>query len=155
MARGINKVILLGNLGKDPEVRYTANGTAICKFSLATSEGVKNPEGNWDERTEWHRVVAFDKLAERCSSFLSKGKQVYVEGKLRTNQWEDAQGAKHYTTEIVARDILLLSGAGGAVGQTQSNQADFGRPARQAPEGPPLPEYLPPDPGMPDDDIPF
>jgi single-strand DNA-binding protein len=155
MARGVNKVILVGRLGRDPEVRYTANGAAVTKFSLATSEAVKNPEGNWDERTEWHRVVAFDKLAERCGSFLSKGRLVYVEGKLRTNQWEDAQGVKHYTTEIVARDIQFLGGPGDSVGQTQSNQADFGRPARQAPEGPPLPEYLPPDPGMPDDDIPF
>lgn len=155
MARGVNKVILVGRLGRDPEVRYSASGAAVTKFSLATSEATKSADGNWEERTEWHRVVAFNKLAERCGSFLSKGRLVYVEGKLRTNQWEDAQGVKHYTTEVVAWDIQFLGGAGDAGGQTQSNQADFGRPARQTSEGPPLPDYLPPDPGGPDDEIPF
>lgn len=155
MARGVNKVILVGNLGNDPEVRYSANGMAITKFSLATSDSVKGADGNWEERTEWHRVVTFDKLAERCGSFLSKGRLAYVEGKLRTRQWEDQQGTKRYTTEVLASFVQPLGGAGEPAGQTQSNQADFGRPPRQGSEGPPLPDYLPPDPGGPDDEIPF
>ncbi len=156
MARGVNKVILIGNLGRDPEVRYSASGAPVTKLSLATTENFKTAEGNWEERTEWHRVVVFGKRAEQCGTYLSKGRQVYVEGRLRTNQWDDAQGVKHYTTEVVAFDVQFLGGPGGESGaQTQSSQANYARPDRQASEGPPLPDYLPPDPGGPDDDIPF
>jgi single-strand DNA-binding protein len=155
MARGVNKVILVGRLGRDPEVRYSASGAPVTKFSLATSEPFKTAEGAWEERTEWHRVVVFGKRAEQCGTFLSKGRLVYVEGKLRTNQWEDAQGVKHYTTEVVAWDVQFLGGPGEAGGQTQSGQAGYARPEHQASEGPPLPDYLPPDPGGPDDDMPF
>ncbi|MCU0587422.1 MAG: single-stranded DNA-binding protein [Syntrophobacteraceae bacterium] len=155
MARGVNKVILVGRLGSDAEVRYTAGGTAVANFNVATNEPFRTAEGTWEERPEWHRIVVYDKLAERCGSFLNKGKLVYIEGKLRTRQWEDQQGTKRYTTEVVAKELQLLGGPGDAVGQSQSGQADYGRPARQAAEGSPLPEYLPPDPGGPDEDIPF
>lgn len=112
MARGINKVILIGNLGADPELKYTAAGTAVCKFRIATSETFKDRDGNQQERTEWHRITAWGKLAEICGQYLSKGRQVYVEGSLRTNMWEDQQGNKRYTTEIVVRDVQFLGGGG-------------------------------------------
>jgi len=156
MARGVNKVILVGRLGGDAEVRYTPNGTAVANFNLATNEPFKTAEGTWEERPEWHRIVVYDKMAERCGSFLNKGKLVYVEGKLRTRQWEDQQGTKRSTTEVVARDIQLLSGPGDAGGQTQNSQAEYGRTrARPAADDFPFPESLPPAPGAPDDDIPF
>lgn len=139
MARGINKVILIGNLGADPEMKYTAGGTAICKFRLATTEVFKDRDGNQQERTEWHRVVAWAKLAEICGQYLSKGKQVYVEGSLRTSSWDDQDGNKRYTTEINARDVQFLSGGagGGSSSSGSGGGDDFG--------GPP----------MGDDDIPF
>lgn len=102
---GVNRVILLGNLGKDPEIKYTPNGTAVCNFSLATTEKVKG-----DDKTEWHRVTAWGKLAENCGEYLSKGKQVYIEGRIQTREWEDRDGEKRYTTEIVAHQVQFLSG---------------------------------------------
>lgn len=112
---GVNKVILVGRLGADPEVRYTSGGTAVAKFNLATSETYKDKEGGKQEKTEWHRVVAFGKLGEICGEYLSKGKQVYVEGKLQTNSWEDKDGNKRYTTEVnIANMVMLGSGEGGA-----------------------------------------
>ncbi len=166
----VNKVILLGNLGKDPEIRYSQSGMAIAKFSIATSGRVPAGEGNWEERTEWHRVVAFGKLAEICGNYLAKGRSVFVEGSLRTNQWEDAQGQKRYTTEIVARDIQLLGsgerqsseqgqwqGQGGqSQGRGQGQGYGQGQGQRNAgPGGRPAMEELPPQSGPPDDDIPF
>jgi single-strand DNA-binding protein len=118
MARGVNKVILIGNLGADPEMKYTASGTAICKFRLATSEQFKDRDGNLKERTEWHRVTVWAKLAEICGQYLSKGRQVYVEGSLRTTSWDDQDSNKRYMTEVVARDIQFLGG--GASGPNQS-----------------------------------
>jgi single-strand DNA-binding protein len=130
MARGINKVILIGNLGADPEMKYTASGTPMCTFRLATTEQYKDREGNQQERTEWHRVVTWSKLAEICGQYLSKGKQVYVEGSLRTRSWDDADGNKRYMTEINARDIQFLSGAPGGSGQSSSGSGggDYGPP---------------------------
>jgi single-strand DNA-binding protein len=131
MARGINKVILIGNLGADPEMKYTASGTPMCTFRLATTEQYKDREGNQQERTEWHRVVTWSKLAEICGQYLSKGKQVYVEGSLRTRSWDDADGNKRYMTEINARDIQFLSGApGGGSGGSSSGSGggDYGPP---------------------------
>lgn len=151
MARGVNKVILVGNLGRDPEMKYTAGGTALCKFSLATSEVFNDREGNQQERTEWHNIVAWSKLAEICGQYLSKGRQVYVEGSLRTRSWEDQNGNKRYTTEINAREVQFLGsgasgggsgasgGGGGATGGgAGSGGDDFGGP-----------------PPASDDDIPF
>ncbi len=146
MARGVNKVILVGNLGADPEMKYTASGTPLCKFRLATTEVFKDRDGNQQERTEWHRITAWGKLAEICGQYLSKGRQVYVEGSLRTTSWDDQSGNKRFMTEVVARDVQFLSGGGGASSgggygggaPAGGGGGDFG--------GPPPP---------PDDDIPF
>jgi single-strand DNA-binding protein len=109
MPKSINKVILVGNVGKDPEVRYTPNGLPVANFSLATNEKFKNRNDEWQERTEWHYVVAWQRLAEIVGEYVAKGSKVYVEGKLQTSSWEDRQsGERKYRTEIVARELLLL-----------------------------------------------
>ena len=108
--RGVNKVILIGHLGDDPEVRYTASGTAVAKFRLATNESYTDKDGNRQELTEWHRVVVWGKLAEICGQYLAKGRQVYIEGRLRTSSYEK-DGVKRYTTEVVARDMQMLGSA--------------------------------------------
>ncbi len=155
MAGTVNKVILLGRLGGDPDVRYTPDGSPIVNFTMATNEPVKTPDGNWEERAEWHKVVAFGKQAEICSNYLNKGKQVYIEGKLRTRQWEDNQGNKRYTTEVVVRDLVLLGGSGDRPAQASQGDTRPGSP-------PPYPsrslhDELPPAPpsGSSDEDIPF
>jgi single-strand DNA-binding protein len=107
-------VILIGNLGKDPEVRHTPSGAAVATFSIATNEAWNNREGQREERTEWHRVVAFGKLAEICGQYLKRGKQVYIEGRLQTRSWDDRDGNKRYTTEIVAANMTMLGRAGEA-----------------------------------------
>jgi len=107
----VNKVILIGNLGKDPEVRYTSGGQAVCHFSIATSERWKNKtNGEWEERTEWHNIVVWGKQAELCKEYLSKGRTVYIEGRLQTRSWEDKEGNKRYTTEVVATNVRFLGG---------------------------------------------
>ncbi|MCB0334991.1 MAG: single-stranded DNA-binding protein [Bdellovibrionales bacterium] len=114
---GVNKAILVGNIGRDPEVRYTSDQRPIATLSLATGERRKDQSGNWVEHTEWHRVVAFGKLAEFCSSYLKKGASVFIEGKIRTNKWQDKDGKDRYTTEIVAASIQFVGNkrdAGGA-----------------------------------------
>jgi len=111
---GVNKVILVGRLGKDPELRSTTSGTSVCEFTIATGESWKGKDGQTQERTEWHRIVVWGRLGEICSKFLSKGRQVFLEGRIQTRSWEDKDGNKRYTTEIVARDVQFLgSGAGG------------------------------------------
>jgi len=136
---GVNKVILLGNLGADPEMRYTASGTAVCKFRIATTEKFTDKDGNRQERTDWHRVVAWRKLAEICGQYLAKGKQVYIEGKIRNDTWEK-DGVKQYSYEIVADNMVMLGGPGGRVQEREPEpEPPFGRP-----EG-----------GAPEDDIPF
>ncbi len=131
MARGINKVILVGNIGKDPETRYMPNGKAVTNFSVATSEGWTDKQsGDKQERTEWHNVVLFEKLAEIAAEYLRKGSQVYIEGSLRTRKWQDKEGKDRYTTEIVGRDMQMLGGRGGAGGGEHSGSA-----SRAAPEG--------------------
>lgn len=105
---GVNKVILIGNLGADPEIRYTPGGTAVANFRIATSETRTNKEGQKETKTEWHRVVAFSKLAEICGEYLSKGRQVYIEGKIQTRSWDDRDGNKKYTTEIIANIMQML-----------------------------------------------
>jgi single-strand DNA-binding protein len=133
----INKAILIGNLGADPEVRYTQSGAAIANFNLATTESWTK-DGKKEEKTEWHRIVAFARLGEICGEFLHKGSKVYVEGRIQTRQWEDKDGIKRYTTEIVARDVQFLTPRG------TSGAGDSGYE-----EQPPLPE-----PSM-GDDVPF
>lgn len=108
--RGVNKVILVGNLGRDPEIRYTRDGTAVANLNLATSESWNDANGQRQERTEWHRVVAWGRLAEIAKEYLGKGRQVYVEGKLQTRSWEDKDGHKRYTTEIKADQMVMLGG---------------------------------------------
>lgn len=139
----VNKAIILGNLGKDPEVRYTPDGKAVTTFSVATTERYKDREGNSQERTEWHRIVVWDRLAEICGEYLSKGKSVYVEGSIRTRSWDDREGNKRYTTEIVGRTVQFLSPRG-----------ESGRQSG----GPPPPEddfSYEEGGGMTDDDVPF
>jgi single-strand DNA-binding protein len=113
MARGINKVILVGNLGQDPELRYTGSGTAVCNLRLATNESYKDASGEWVDRTEWHSIVAWAKLAEICNEYLKKGSQVYFEGSLQTRNYEDKDGNTRYVTEVKAREMMMLSGRGG------------------------------------------
>jgi single-strand DNA-binding protein len=111
--KGVNKVILLGNLGKDPEVKYTPQGTPVAKFSLATNDRFKDKEGNWQDRTEWHNITAWGRTAEICGEYLKKGRPVYIEGSLRTHSWDDKQtGQKKYMTEVVVNDMVLLGGRG-------------------------------------------
>ena len=118
----INKVILIGNLGADPELRYTATGTAVANFTLATREAWTSKDGNKEDRTEWHRIVAWGRLGEICGEYLSKGKQVYIEGKIRTRSWEDRDGNKRYTTEILAQTMQML----GPAGERASSEREFG-----------------------------
>ena len=110
MARGVNKVILIGNLGQDPELRYTGSGTAVCNMRLATNESYKDASGQLVDRTEWHTVVAWSRLAEICAEYLKKGSQVYFEGSLQTRSYEDRDGNTKYVTEIKAREMMMLSG---------------------------------------------
>lgn len=115
MAVGLNKVLLIGHLGRDPEIRYTPNGLAIATFSLATSEAYTTKDGNKETRTEWHRIVAFGRLAEICGEYLNKGSMVYVEGRLQTREWEDRDGNRRWTTEIVATNMQMLDKKGAAI----------------------------------------
>ncbi len=117
MARGINKVILVGNVGTDPEVRYMPNGNAVTTLSVATSESWKDKQsGERQERTEWHRVVCFNRLGEIAGEYVRKGSKLYVEGSLRTRKWQDQQGQDRYTTEIIASDMQMLDSKGGSMG---------------------------------------
>ena len=109
---GVNKVILVGNLGGDPTMRYTPSGTAVANFNIATTEKYTNRSGERESRTEWHRVVAWGRLAEICNQYLKKGKQIYVEGRLQTRNWEDQSGTKRYTTEVIANNMVMLGRAG-------------------------------------------
>jgi single-strand DNA-binding protein len=111
MARGVNKVILLGNLGKDPEVKYTQSGMAVARFSLATTERAKDKEGNWQDKTEWHNLVAFGRTAEVAGEYLKKGRTVYIEGALRSSSWDDKEtGQKKYKTEVIVNDLVMVGG---------------------------------------------
>ncbi|MGB7292746.1 MAG: single-stranded DNA-binding protein [Thermodesulfobacteriota bacterium] len=110
--RGINKVILIGNLGRDPELRYTASGQAVANFTIATTESRTNKGGERQDFTEWHRIVAWGRLAEICGEYLSKGRMVYIEGTLRTRSWEDKEGRKRWTTEVLARNMQMLGPSG-------------------------------------------
>ncbi len=173
MARGVNKVILVGNLGGDPDVRYLPNGNAVTNITIATSESWKDKEtGQKQERTEWHRVVFFNRLAEIAGEYMRKGGKVYVEGALRTRKWQDQSGADRYTTEIVASEMQLLDSRGANDGGYQAPAQDqHPAPAQQQQSAPPQSRRNPngtkvsphaaqgptPAPGFDDfdDDIPF
>jgi single-strand DNA-binding protein len=131
MARGVNKVILIGHLGADPETKSMPSGMSVANLSLATSESYKDKQTNeWQERTEWHRVAMFGRLAEIAGEYLRKGSQVYIEGRLRTRKWQDKQGNDRYSTEIVANEMQMLGGRGGAAGGAGASAE--ARPARSA-----------------------
>ena len=146
----VNKVIIVGNVGRDPELRYTQSGQPVASFSIATNERFKDKDGNWKDRTEWHRIVAWARLAEICGEYLRKGSQVYVEGRIQTRDWEDKEGNKRQTTEIIALSMQMLGRRGEGGGPSMS--ADDGNQSRggsgddmsQAPSG-----------GGADDEIPF
>lgn len=127
----VNRVILVGNLGRDPEVRFTANGRALARFSLATTERWTDQDGNKQERTEWHNIVVWGKQAETCGQYLSKGRQVFIEGSIRSRQYEDKDGNKRSITEIVARDVRFLGG--GRAPQEAAVSAPLGEEAVVAP----------------------
>lgn len=159
MAGGVNKVILIGNLGSNPEVRFTPGGQAVANFRIATNESWTDKQGQKQERTEWHRIVVWGKLAELCGEYLTKGRQCFIEGKLQTREWTDKEGKKNYTTEVVAQNVQFLGGKGEGAG------AGAG-PRRAASGG--ADDYGPPPPDMDngggggggapqggDDDIPF
>jgi len=146
---GVNKVILVGNLGADPTMRYTPSGTAVANFNLATTERFTNKNGEREARTEWHRVVAWGRLAEICNQYLKKGKQIYVEGRLQTRNWEDQSGNKRYTTEVIANNMVMLGRAGeaGDVPSQDFPPDDF----QEAPNGDTAGQSS----GKDDDDLPF
>ncbi len=125
MAKSVNKVILVGNVGKDPEVKYTPSGTPVAKFSLATNEKYKDRSDEWQERTEWHNIVAWQRLAEIVGEYVKKGAKLYIEGKLQTSSWEDREsGTKKYRTEIVARDLVLLGSHENSSSDDRPNRND-------------------------------
>ena len=138
----VNKVLLIGNLGKDPEVRFTGSGQAVARFPVATSEVWNDKEGQRQERTEWHNVVVWGKQAEQCGQYLTKGRQAYIEGSIRTRQYDDKDGNKRYITEVIAQRVQFLGGRGG---EAPRGGREAGGGAEEMPPGP-LPE---------DDDIPF
>lgn len=152
-SRGVNKAILIGNLGADPEVRQTQNGQPVATFNIATSERWKDRQGALQERTEWHRIVAWSQLAEIAGQYLTKGSQVYIEGRIQTRQWEDQSGQKRSTTEIVANQMVMLGGRGeGAVAGRAAPRA-AGRPAAGGDDRPF--ENFPESAEEVDDDLPF
>ncbi len=143
MARSINKAILIGRLGRDPEVKYTASGTAFCRFSLATDDVWKDrTSGETREKTEWHRIVAWERLAEICGQYLAKGQRVYIEGQMQSREWEDAEGNKRTSFEIRAREMMMLDGRGGSGGSSRPASTEDESGAAGAP-------------AITDDDVPF
>lgn len=165
MARGVNKAILIGNLGKDPEIRYTQSGSAVCNFSLATTERRKQGE-EWVDHTEWHNVVAWARQAELCNQYLQKGSSVYIEGRIQTRKWDDKEGNARYTTEIVVGDIQFLSrtkgqeGGGGGYGDSHGTGGGARPAGRPSSGGSTRPASGPddfPGPGGfdPNEDVPF
>jgi len=146
MARGVNKVILVGNLGRDPEIRYSPNGGAVATLSLATSDSWKDKNtGEQVEKTEWHRIVMFRRLAEIAGEYLKKGSKVYIEGKLQTRKWQDQNGQDRYTTEIVANEMQMLDSRGGGTANFDSGSSSAS--SQSEPEPVPMGDF--------DDDIPF
>jgi single-strand DNA-binding protein len=156
MAKSVNKVILVGNLGKDPEVKYTPSGTPVAKFSLATNERFKDKSGEWQDRTEWHNIVAWQRLAEIVGEYVKKGSKLYIEGRLQTSSWEDKQsGEKKYRTEVIAQDLVLLGGRGEG-GDSEGRSRGAAAHASSFDQRNSQPEEVAQvDPGITDDDIPF
>jgi single-strand DNA-binding protein len=153
----VNKVLLLGNLGQNPELRYSQTQTAICRFSIATAERQKGADGNWTEKTEWHKIVTFGRVAENCGKYLQKGKQVFVDGRIQTSKWQDQEGKDRYTTEIIANEVQFIGGSKGEgieiersnsnYSSDQSNNSESAAPVNTSALGKPV--------SFEDDDIPF
>ena len=163
MAKSVNKVILIGNLGKDPEIKYTPGGMPVARLTLATNERFKDKEGNWQDRTEWHNLVAFQRTAEIAGEYLKKGRTVYIEGSLRTNSWDDKEtGQKKYRTEIIVQDLVLLGGGreggegggGGGYSRGASKSSGGGFDQRVADDAP-VSSGSNSGPEITDEDIPF
>lgn len=152
MARGVNKVILVGNLGQDPELRYTGSGTAVCNLRLATNESYKNSDGETVEKTEWHSIVTWGRLAEICNEYLNKGSQVYFEGSLQTRSYEDKDGNTRYVTEVKAREMMMLSGRGASDSLEPSTAAQPAVQSAAASQENGKPDEMT---FEPDDDLPF
>lgn len=154
MSGSVNKVILIGRLGKDPEIKYTPSGAPVAKFSLATDEVFKDKSGEQQKRTEWHNIVAWNKLAEICGEYLTKGKQVYIEGRIQSRQWEDPSGNKRTAYDIVAREMKMLGSKAESerLAAASTERATPERPSAPAPEAGPEP---PPESEITDQDIPF
>lgn len=152
MAKGVNKVFLLGNVGKDPEIRATQGGMTIASFTLATADRQKDAQGNWSDKTEWHNLVAFARTAEIVRDYVKKGTQVFVEGKIQTRSWDDKEsGQKRYKTEILVNELSLL---GGGPGRQSGEGGGYSRSSSSGSSAPSSgPEYA--DQGITDDDIPF
>ncbi|MGD0835753.1 MAG: single-stranded DNA-binding protein [Polyangia bacterium] len=152
----VNKVILVGNLGADPELKYTPSNRPVCNLSVATNEVWKDKTGQKQEKTEWHRVNVWGEQAEHCSKYLAKGRSVYVEGRLQTRSWDDKDGKKRYSTEVVAERVVFLQGAGGGAGGADSAAGGRGKRGfgEESPASPPAAE-APSAPPPGDDDIPF
>ena len=151
----VNKVILIGRLGQNPELRYTPSGAAVANFSIATNETWNDKNGQKQERTDWHRIVAWGKQAELCSQYLQKGRQVYIEGSLQTRQWQDQQGQTRYTTEVKANTIQFLGGAGREAGASSGAEFAGGDAPQAQSSGPasgPMPQM---ESNFTEDDIPF
>ena len=156
MARSVNKVFLLGNVGRDPEIRTTSGGTAVANFSLATSFSQKNPQGNWQDRTEWHNIVAFGRTAEIVRDYVKKGSKLFIEGRIQTRNWEDKEraGVKHYITEIIVNELLLLSGREDGGGSSRSSTTSSASSSMDQRQPPATDEYSQAA-EISDDDIPF
>lgn len=154
MARSVNKVILLGNLGKDAELTYTPGGQAVSKFSLATNRRYKDKNGEWVDETEWHNIVLWGKLAEAYSQYLTKGEKIFIEGRIKSRTWEARDGSKHHATDIVADQVVFVTSRRGSEEGGAARPAAAGRPAAAAPQAAPAnDEGLQPE--ITDDDIPF
>ena len=161
MARSVNKVILVGNVGKDPEIRSTPSGTMVATFGLATSDRQKDAQGNWQDHTEWHTLVAFTRTAEIVRDYVKKGSKLYIEGTLRTSSWDDQSGQKRYKTEIIVNDLSLLSGRE----EGSSGAGGYSKPASSSSSAASFDQRPPAAAGAPDeysqkaeisdDDIPF
>ncbi len=155
MAKSVNKVILLGNVGKDPEIRSTPGGTMVANFSLATSDRYQDQQGNWQDRTEWHNLVAFKRTAEIIRDYVKKGSKLYVEGRIQTRSWDDKEGQKHYKTEIIINDLSLLSGRDETSG-SYSRGSNASSSAANFDQRPPAgQDEVSQSTGITDDDIPF
>ena len=156
MAKGVNKVFLLGNVGKDPEIRSTTGGMTVASFSLATADRQKDAQGNWADKTEWHNIVCFQRTAEVVRDYVKKGSQILIEGKIQTRSWDDKEsGQKKYRTEILVNELSLLGGGASEGGERSSSSTGYSSSRSSSPTPAPTPSNDYADQGITDEDIPF